>query len=86
MYLDSAYIAKYYLAEPDSQYVREALADALERNSSTWAIPEVVCAFHRNLREGQIGERDFADLKREFLIDVESDVWHLIPVSDAWRP
>ncbi len=83
MYLDSAYIAKYYLQEPDSPRVREALRGLEERVSSMWAIAEVVCAFHRHLRESQIGQHDFVDLKHEFLTDVDADVWHLIPVTDG---
>jgi predicted nucleic acid-binding protein len=83
MYLDSAYIAKFYLKEPDSPRIREALAAFPTRVSSMLAIPEVVCAFHRHLHEGHHSQEDFVALKNRFLQDVDADVWRLIPVGDG---
>jgi predicted nucleic acid-binding protein len=54
MYIDSAYIVKYYIHEANSAAVREILRKAESRVSSALAIAEVTCAFHRRLREGHL--------------------------------
>lgn len=59
------------------------LAACPVRVSSMWAIAEVVSAFHRHLRESHFSQQDFTELKNCFLRDVESDVWHLLPVTDG---
>ena len=52
MYVDSAYLAKFYLNEPESAAVRREMAKAHELVSSTWAVAEMTTVFHRKLREG----------------------------------
>ena len=54
MYIDSAYIVKYYVHEPGSAAVREILRKAESRASSALAVAEVTCAFHRRWREGNL--------------------------------
>ena len=82
MYLDSAYIAKFYLNEADSLAVRRLLSAAENRVSSVWAIAEVTCAFHRHVREGRLSPTEHARLAATFLEHVETDVWRLKPVTD----
>jgi predicted nucleic acid-binding protein len=82
MYLDSAYIAKFYLSEPDSGRVRDVLSSQRMRISSIWAMAEVVCAFHRRLREGELTPDQCALLIHDFLAHIEADVWRLIPITE----
>jgi len=83
MYLDSAYIAKYYLNEPDSLRVRKIIHGASSLISSAWSVAEVSCVFHRYLRQGALRDRQFRTLSREFLAHVDRELWTLVPVTGA---
>ncbi len=82
MYLDSAYIAKFYLNEPDSPLVRRAIAGADILTSSMWAVGEVTCAFHRCLRQGGLEVSQYRDLLAVFLDDIAAGNWKMIPVTE----
>lgn len=82
MYLDSAYIAKFYLNEPDSRLVRDIILRAETLVSSAWAVGEVTCAFRRHLREGGLDTSQYRELLAAFLDDVASGAWVLAPVTD----
>jgi predicted nucleic acid-binding protein len=82
MYLDSAYIAKWYLNEPDSHAVRERVRGADSLISSAWSIGEVTCAFHRHLRQGELSPPQFRELLRIFHDHIERGIWTLVPVSE----
>jgi predicted nucleic acid-binding protein len=82
MYLDSAYIAKFYVNEPDSPAVRAAIRRAGALVSSAWSLGEVSCALHRHLREGFLDSGQVRELVRAFLEHVDAGVWTLIPVSE----
>ena len=82
MYVDSAYIAKFYLNEPDSREVREVLATADALTSSAWALPEVICTFHRKFRERHIDASQYGELLRAFREHIEAGLWALAPVTD----
>jgi predicted nucleic acid-binding protein len=81
MYLDAAYLAKYYLNEPDSPRVRKVILGAATLTSSAWSIAEVSCVFHRYLREGQLSARQVQMLSHQFLADVDSGLWNLVAVT-----
>jgi predicted nucleic acid-binding protein len=81
MYFDAAYVAKYYLNEPDSPRVRKIIQGADSLTSSAWSMAEVSCAFRRYLRQGDISAEQFQLLSREFLSHVDSELWTLVPVS-----
>ena len=83
MYLDSAYLAKYYVTEPDSLAVRKLIAEASEICSSTWAKIEVVSVFQRQIREKWLSPSEGRELIDLFRSHVEADVWDLRPVTDA---
>ena len=57
LYLDSAYVAKFYVNEPDSSAVRQLVWEIERRSSSTWCLAEVACVFHRHVREGALSSR-----------------------------
>ena len=83
MYLDAAYIAKFYLNEFDSHRVRAVVGDATTLVSSKWSVPEAACAFHRHLREGHFTSMHFQAILEGFLDHVETGFWTLLPVSDS---
>ena len=82
MYLDSCYIAKFYLNEPDSPRVREAISGASTLLSSMWAIGEVTCAFHRHLRDGTLSAYQYGELMAAFLDHTRDGIWTFIPVTE----
>lgn len=86
MYLDSAYIAKFYVNERDSLAVRALIRGADSLVSSAWALGEVTCAFHRHFREGSLSKAQCRELTHAFLEHVEEGIWTLLPVSESlWK-
>ena len=83
MYLDSAYIAKFYVNERDSDAVRAIIANADALLSSVWSLGEVTCAFHRHMREGWLSPAQFRELAHAFLKHVDGGVWTLIPTTET---
>jgi predicted nucleic acid-binding protein len=81
MYLDSAYIAKYYVNEPDAAAVRRLIRGSASVCSSAWAMVEVTCVFHRHVREGSLTPAQGRELIDVFRKHVESDLWGLIPLT-----
>jgi len=83
MYLDSAYIAKYYVNERDATAVRKLIRQASRICSSSWALVEVSCVFLRHIREESLTVSQGHELMNVFRSHVEADFWNLIPVTDA---
>ena len=83
MYLDSAYIAKFYVNERDSKPVRKLIAAADSLVSSAWSLAEVTCVFHRHMREGSLTSPQCRELARAFSKHIDQGVWTLIPVTDS---
>jgi predicted nucleic acid-binding protein len=82
MYLDSAYIAKFYLNERESERVRAAIRNADTLVSSLWAAGEVVWAFHRYYRAGELNCSQYQQLVDAFTKHTNDGVWTLAPVTD----
>ncbi len=83
MYLDSAYVAKYYVNERDATAVRKLIRRASHICSSYLAVVEVTCVFHRHVREGSLTPKQGHELTDLFRSHVEADIWNLISASDA---
>jgi predicted nucleic acid-binding protein len=81
LYLDTAYIAKCYLNEPDAAGVRALVAGQSGLTSSVWCRAEFACVIHRHVREGGLKPRQGGSLHELFLQDVRDGVWNLIPFS-----
>ena len=81
MYLDSAYLAKYYVNERDSDRVRQAIRDAESHYSSIWAIGEISCVFHRHVRDGVLRDAQARELFDAFLEHVHGGLWELAPIT-----
>lgn len=83
IYFDSCYIAKFYLAEPDSLKVI-----ALAQNHASIAClllgkAEVMAVFHRKFRENVVDDKGFGLLCDQFELDCASGLWQWQPVDDA---
>src|SRR5215469_3793801 len=81
MYLDSAYVAKYYVNERDSDSVRRVIIGASSLFTSEWSSVEVVCAFHRHFRQGSLSAHQYGDLWRAFREHIEDGLWSLVPIN-----
>lgn len=83
MYLDSAYIAKYYVSELDSAAVHSLVAGGHLVVCSAVCVAEVTCVFHRHAREGRISMSQARALTDSFLEHVDSGSWTVIPVTES---
>jgi predicted nucleic acid-binding protein len=83
MYLDSAYIAKFYVNERDSAAVRTAIRAAATLVSSAWSLGEVTCVFHRHMREGSLTAIQARELRDAFLEHVDAGFWTLVPIGEG---
>lgn len=83
MYLDSAYIAKFYVNEPDAAAVRKLIGQASHTCSSWWGFLEVTCVFHRHIREGALTNAQGTELIDLFRSHVEIHIWNFLPVTDT---
>ena len=83
IYFDSCYLAKFYLAEPDSARVT-AFAQAQGRVAClVIGRAEVVSVFHRKFRECVVDERGFHLLCDQFESDCASGLGQWIPMDDG---
>jgi len=83
IYFDSAYVAKFYLTEPDSARVK-ALAEAEGRVCcSAIGRIEVAQVFHRKLREGQASRAEAASLFDQFDADCANELWTWLPLTEG---
>jgi predicted nucleic acid-binding protein len=82
LYLDTAYIAKCYLNEPDAGAVRQLAEEADGLYSSNWCIAELSCIFLRHVRERRITRNEARALREVFLADIRSRAWNLVPLSE----
>ena len=82
MYLDSAYIAKYYVNESDSAAVRRQIQRAAHVCSSILALVEVTCVFHRHVRERALTAAQGQALTDLFRTHVEFGVWNLVAMTE----
>ena len=80
-YFDSAFIAKFYLDEPESDEVR-ALAERLGRVCcNVFGRLEVASVFHRKWREAAFGEAALKELGAQFDEDCAAGLWTWLPIS-----
>jgi predicted nucleic acid-binding protein len=83
VYLDTCYIAKFYLNEPDSLGVRELVRRADRIRSSVWALAEFYAVLHRRVREGVASAEEVGDLACRFSEHAHDGLWNFIPVTEA---
>lgn len=83
MYIDTAYLAKFYLNEPESSKVRALVRKADVVRFSAWAIPEFHAVLHRHCRESSLTLVTARELARLFAEHIAIGVWKVIPVNEA---
>ena len=82
LYLDTAYIAKCCLNEPDAGTVRKLAEEAEGLYSSSWCIAELSCVFLRHVREHRLTRKQARALRELFLDDIRAGAWNLLPLSE----
>ena len=87
MFLDAAYVVKYYVNEADSSAVRRIVRTADSLTTSVWSIVEVASAIRRHFREGRLNAAELQASIGEFRTDVEGGTWTLVPADEPlfWR-
>jgi predicted nucleic acid-binding protein len=83
VYLDTTYIAKFYLNEPESPQVRDFVRKASAVRSSLWALAEFHSVLHRHVREGAVSSRDARSLALRFSEHAADGLWNLVPVHET---
>jgi predicted nucleic acid-binding protein len=82
LYFDTAYVAKCYLNETDSDEVRKLAYGSSGLCSSSWSIPEMACVFQRQIREFKVPTGQIIRAREFFLQDIQSGIWSLLPLSE----
>ncbi len=84
LYFDTAYVAKCYLNEDDSEAVRNLAYASSGLYSSSWCMPEMACVFQRQIREFKVPRPQVTRARDFFLGDVQDAVWTLLPISEPF--
>jgi predicted nucleic acid-binding protein len=82
LYFDAAFIAKFYLQEPESEAVRALTEDSPGVVSLVIGRLETELVFSRKLREGALTSSGHEALIAQFQIDCEDGLWSWLPVTD----
>jgi hypothetical protein len=82
IYFESCYIAKFYLAEPDSTRVTTFVGSHANIGCLLIGKTEVVAVFHRKFREGVVDVSGFHLLCDQFESDCAVGLWQWHPVDD----
>ena len=81
-YFDSAFIAKFYLDEPESEAIRALAASIGRVHCVLYGRIEVASVFHRKLREGSFTERVQREVAAQFDDDCDAGIWTWLPVTE----
>jgi len=82
-YFDSAYIAKFYLDEPESEAVRRLAESLGQVRCAVIGRVEVAAAFHRKFREGAFDAGAFREVMGQFDDDCDQGLWTWLPLTTA---
>jgi predicted nucleic acid-binding protein len=82
LYFDAAFIAKFYLQEPESEAVRALAEGSAGVVSLIIGRLETELVFSRKLREGAVTSSGHEALIAQFEIDCEDGLWSWLPVTD----
>jgi uncharacterized protein len=83
VYLDTSYLAKFYLNEKESARVEELVLGVDLRQSSVMVFAEFHGVLHRWIREERISRKEAGDVASRFSDHIETGFWELIPVTEA---
>jgi predicted nucleic acid-binding protein len=82
-YFDSAYIAKFYLDEPESEPVRRLAESLGQVRCAVIGQIEVAAVFHRKFREGAFNAGTFREVMAQFDDDCGQGLWTWFPLTTA---
>ena len=82
-YFDAAYIAKFYLDEPESEAVRRLAESLGQVQCAAIGQIEVAAVFHRKLREGTFDASTFREVMAQFDDDCSQRLWTWLPFTAA---
>jgi len=82
-YFDSAYIAKFYLDEPESEAVRRLAESLGQVRCAQIGHVEVAAVFHRKFREGAFDASALRDVMGQFDDDCGQGLWTWLPVTSG---
>jgi hypothetical protein len=80
-YFDSAYIAKFYLDEPESEAVRRLAESLGQVRCALIGRVEVSAVFHRKFREGAFEVRALKEILAQFDDDCGQGLWTWLPFT-----
>ena len=83
MYFDAAYVAKFYLNEPDSVRVRVVANSVPFIRTSELTLVEFRTVLHRNIREGLISVADARSFSARFERHMSIGLWRAVPADAA---
>jgi predicted nucleic acid-binding protein len=83
LYFDTSYLFRIYSAEPGHHAVKELLANADSVASACHARAEFFAIILRKRREGAATPELLRAVARQFLMDRESELVSLLPLSEA---
>ncbi|HBL30827.1 MAG TPA: hypothetical protein DD490_28665 [Acidobacteria bacterium] len=82
LYFDAAFIAKFYLQEPESEAVRALAENSAGVASMAIGRLETELVFSRKLREGALTAAAQTALIAQFQLDCEDGLWSWLPVTN----
>jgi len=80
-YFDSAYVAKFYLEEPESEAVRRLAESLGQVHCAVIGRVEVAAAFHRKFREGAFDAGALREVMAQFDDDCGQALWTWLPLT-----
>ena len=81
IYFDTSYLAKCYILEDGSAAVRQLAATQDAIVCSAFGRVELIVAFHRKLREGEINRTEFSVLNKQLELDDSRRLWTWLPIT-----
>ncbi|MCH8475521.1 MAG: type II toxin-antitoxin system VapC family toxin [Opitutales bacterium] len=82
IFFDTSYLVRLYLDEPGSSAVRD-LAKTQPIAAAWHAQAELLCTFHRALREGRLNTESYQVLRSQFYHDQSASAFEWLTLSDS---
>jgi predicted nucleic acid-binding protein len=82
-YFDSAFIAKFYVDEPESDAIRQLSESLADVHCVLLGRLEVASVFHRKWREGAFPDAAFREVSDQFADDCAAGLWQWLPITPA---
>lgn len=82
IYFDTSYVARLYLNDPGWEKIRQ-LAATDHLVCCIHGRAETIAAFHRKLREGAIGAKEFNTLLRQFEQECQAGAFRWLALSES---